>query len=258
MLKGIQLIMKMLKLEKTKPIIGLSGPSTFTSDCIDMAEKFLGSNVILLYHQETENINFWLSMCDAVVLAGGVDIHPRTYQKSIPTNKNMRTFDYRRDIREIKIINTCLERKIPMLGICRGHQLLCINRLKLNIIPDIIAESHIIHNPVRQDPKMEYDIHNTVHTVEIAVKGDYPANDIIHVNSFHHQGIAYNENECLKHELTTIGTAEVNQNTKIIELIVNKKENWMSCQWHPEWDLAYQSSSHKLLNYFKENFLHKK
>jgi GMP synthase-like glutamine amidotransferase len=56
-----------------------------------------------------------------VVFVGGEDVHPRFYNQKIhPTTSPNEP----RDIREIDIYNECFSLGIPMVGICRGGQLL--------------------------------------------------------------------------------------------------------------------------------------
>jgi gamma-glutamyl-gamma-aminobutyrate hydrolase PuuD len=61
---------------------------------------------------------------DLVVLWGGTDISPMIYgQKNVASETTDHPTD--RDLREIEIIDTARQRNIPILGICRGAQLLC-------------------------------------------------------------------------------------------------------------------------------------
>lgn len=240
-------------LEKTRPIIGITGPSSFTSDCVSTIENLFVANPVKLDHEVWGNVETWLKVCDAVILAGGVDIHPKTYGDSIPVGKNMRSFDARRDDRESKIIDWCLSHDIPMLGICRGHQLLGIKQVGLSLLQDICADATIVHSTSRQESKMELDIFNPSHIVEIQDGSEYPGPSTLFVNSFHHQGLAFDKNK-LK-GLDAIGVANVDEKSRIIELMVCKDENWMSVQWHPEWDWSAQESSADVLRYFRDHFL---
>ena len=59
-----------------------------------------------------------------VVFTGGSDVSPGLYSNNAP---HPRTFsDLARDTEEITIYETALDNKIPMAGICRGAQFLCV------------------------------------------------------------------------------------------------------------------------------------
>lgn len=60
---------------------------------------------------------------DVVCFTGGTDIDPEIYG----AGRNIRTGfpDFDRDTRERQVFDLCKRNKIPMVGICRGSQLLC-------------------------------------------------------------------------------------------------------------------------------------
>lgn len=60
---------------------------------------------------------------DLVVFTGGEDVHPDFYGE--PMNPTAHC-NHQRDRYEEVEFNEALERKIPMLGICRGSQFLCV------------------------------------------------------------------------------------------------------------------------------------
>jgi gamma-glutamyl-gamma-aminobutyrate hydrolase PuuD len=82
----------------------------------------------------------------------------------------------------------------------------------------------------------------------------------IWVNSFHHQGVIYNPGKDGKayteKGITVIGTsaADWDKPQKIIELM--RGDNWVSVQWHPEYDYEINTPSQTVLNMFK-NLFHK-
>lgn len=63
-----------------------------------------------------------INQADLIVFTGGEDVDPAIYgeQRHYETMSNIR-----RDIRETAIYRRAIEQDIPMVGICRGAQLLC-------------------------------------------------------------------------------------------------------------------------------------
>lgn len=64
--------------------------------------------------------------CDALVLWGGVDIHPSFYkQKAHPFNETQSSFVSHRDWVEWQLLHDAKSYGIPVIGVCRGAQMLC-------------------------------------------------------------------------------------------------------------------------------------
>jgi putative glutamine amidotransferase len=58
------------------------------------------------------------------VLTGGVDVHPSLYSGSPTYNNRPEMFLHERDLFESRIYRYAQLNKIPILGICRGMQLI--------------------------------------------------------------------------------------------------------------------------------------
>lgn len=253
-----------------KKLIGLTGPSSFTQECMDMVEEFLDANFVLLYHGRDANVNHWMDKVDGVVLAGGIDIHPSVYSESVWSNQNLSKFDIKRDCRELNIIEKCLASGKPLLGICRGHQLLGI-RHGMGFVMDI-SQSPICHQPQRAGithtpkepvhkvkiirPEIMHEVYGMPENPpERRVLKDVLAekeHDMIWVNSFHHQAVVFNKSRKYQEEgIDIIGVARVELQCckEIIELM--QGPNWISCQWHPEYDWECNTASRVILGRFK-------
>ena len=234
-----------------RKLIGLTGPSSFTQECMDAIEEFFDANFVLLYHGRDANVAHWLDQVDGVILAGGIDIHPTVYSESVWSNHNLSKFDI-------------------MLGICRCHQLLGI-RHGMGFVMDISGSS-ICHQPQRQ--QIQYNTKEPMHSVKIVnpevVYGVYGMphdpperkvmrevlsekhRDRIWVNSFHHQAVAFNPKRKYKDEgidILGLGRVDLQCCKEIVELMQGPK--WLSCQWHPEYDWRDNTASRVILERFK-------
>jgi putative glutamine amidotransferase len=76
-----------------------------------------------LYQLSSDSALQVLAGCSALLLTGGEDIYPGNYGKISDTMK-CTGFDRRRDTVEFALLKQALEKKMPVLGICRGNQLI--------------------------------------------------------------------------------------------------------------------------------------
>lgn len=264
-------------------IIGCTGESAFQSDIIDMIESNFNANPLKLCQNNETNLEYWLAQCNGVVLAGGVDIHPRTYGGAVLCDKGFSKFDYLRDVREVRIIRYCLAHNIPMLGICRGHQILGVY-FGFAFCPHLDGE--VCHNPNKHDIDVTED--EPMHSVCLtnAADGSYEVKDGIYelfdrdvkrklwVNSFHHQALINAPDPCRAAEHSPdkvivmgitqepAGIACPNCDKKhhsIIEMMCGVRaldsldgDKWLSVQWHPEFDWRRNAASKMVLHKFKQ------
>lgn len=114
---------------------------------------------------------------DGLILCGGNDISPQMYGEQINGAVEL---DKKRDCAELELLKLFMEAKKPVMGICRGHQLINI-ALGGSLYQDI-AEAAIHKNGTDF-----YCVHNVV-----AQKGSICGNlygESFSVNSSHHQAI---------------------------------------------------------------------
>jgi putative glutamine amidotransferase len=237
-------------------IIGCTGESKFQSDIISMIEEAFGANPLKLCQNNTSNLDYWLAQCRGVVLAGGVDIHPRIYGGSVLNNSGFTKFDFLRDVREAYVIKYCLAHHIPLFGICRGHQMLGAY-FGLAFCPHL--DGKVCHNPNKQG--IDITENEPMHSVHLTDAADesYEVKDCysmfgrdssrrkLWVNSFHHQGLI---NESVPSSVIVLGTADALENSTIVEMMCGG--NWLSVQWHPEFDWRQNDASKMVLQKFQQ------
>lgn len=121
-----------------------------------------------------------LDRADGLVLTGGGDVDPALYHR-VGVDNLVRGVDSKRDEFELRAIKRALHLKLPMLGICRGLQVVNV-ALGGTLFADLVSSGYQNH---RQEGSVEL-----LHSIAIepdtvlwhivgATKGD--------VNSAHHQ-----------------------------------------------------------------------
>ncbi|MBL7699588.1 MAG: gamma-glutamyl-gamma-aminobutyrate hydrolase family protein [Chitinophagaceae bacterium] len=159
--------------------------------------------------------------CKGLIISGGVDVHPQFYNGNLVYEGMPATgFDTRRDEFELSLLHSAVKRRIPVLGICRGLQL--INVFFGGTLQQHIHEKDVHH---RGDP----DKYHTVDVDDRSLLYEIAGCRSITVNSAHHQ--------CVNQ--LGAGLAEnCRSGDGIIEGIEQKRKNdypfMVGVQWHPE------------------------
>jgi putative glutamine amidotransferase len=164
-----------------------------------------------------ENPDELLDMLDGLILAGGSDIDPASYgAKPDPETKN--TWP-ERDRFEIALGTRALERDMPLLGICRGMEM-------LNVIQGGTLDQHLGLELHRHTPGAFTD-----HRVELdpgSLAARVVGADTTEVKSAHHQGV-----EEIGEGVVVTGHAD----DGVVEAIELPDRSFaVGVLWHPEED----------------------
>ncbi len=158
-----------------------------------------------------------------LILTGGVDIDPAIYGEQ--RSERVTEVNRERDEFELGLLRQALERDTPVLGICRGHQL-------LNVAMGGTLVQHLEERePHRSRRGVEGGIESGWHDVELVpgtlLSGVLGQNSI-RTNSRHHQAVT---RERQAPGLETAGTTT----DGVVEALVHPSRRWVvSVQWHPE------------------------
>jgi putative glutamine amidotransferase len=167
-----------------------------------------------------------LELIDGLMLAGGADIDPRSYgaERHAETDGTVPE----RDAFEIALARGAIARDLPVLGICRGMQLInvaCGGTL-LQHLPESFGH-HEHRRVLGSFDGADHDV--SLHSGSLAADA---AGETAHATkSHHHQGV-----DCLGAGLIVSGLSTIDDLPEAIEL--PGKQFVLGVQWHPEADPA--------------------
>ncbi len=200
-----------------------------------------------LYTLQPEEVNNIMSKATGLVLTGGPDVHPGRYGREFDTARC--AIDMRRDTLEFHLIELAKSRKMPILGICRGLQIMNVAQdgtLFVDIPEDFGTD--VVH---RCDSAYCYH-YVTIDTLSMLYQ--IMNESRLKVNSYHHQGINIIADDFVVNARSDDSFIEG------IEL-KNKKNSpfFMAVQWHPE-RLASETSKRLAQKFINEciNFANKR
>jgi putative glutamine amidotransferase len=155
---------------------------------------------------------------DALVLTGGGDVDPGRYGAAPHEATRSRP---ERDAAELALLRAALAADLPVLGICRGMQLMAVaagGRLHQHL-PDVLG--HTRHRPGTSVAMGEHPVRLAPGSRCHAILGGS-----LTVNSFHHQGVAD------PGTLTAVGWCP---DDGLIEVVEDATRSFaLGVQWHVE------------------------
>jgi putative glutamine amidotransferase len=186
--------------------------------------------VLLPAGLDTRSIGEFVAGADGVLLPGGVDPHPRHFGEE-PHPRTV--IDEALDALEFTVVAAAIGRGLPILGICRGSQV-------LNVALGGSLVQHLPTDPIDHNPDGPLDRH--VHGIEfvdgtrLRALAGVPRLD---VNSWHHQAISRVATGLRVAAVATDGVVEA------VEAVDGR--SWMvGVQYHPE-ELIADHPAHQAL-----------
>lgn len=215
-----------------KPLIGVT--ANFSEGQLQLAPGYFRSVeaaggipvIIAPKRMPNANMSLLLDRIDGLLLSGGADINPILVgEDPVPALHGINT---ERDLFELTLTRLAYNRQIPMLGICRGIQVLAA-ALGGTIMQDIATS--LPHTQLIKHSQ-DADRATATHFVE-AVEGSRIAELLgkrFAVNSFHHQAVG----QCGPRFRITAQSAD-----GVIEAIESTEmKSIIGVQWHPECFIA--------------------
>lgn len=161
-----------------------------------------------------------LSKVDGVVFPGGADIDPQRYMER--PHQKLGSINPRLDELELNVARLALERRVPILGICRGCQVVNV-AAGGSLVQDIPSQvgGAMKHS---QDAPRWYGTHEVILEEGSMVADIFETRRLV-VNSYHHQSVRDPGDG-----LTVSGRAL----DGVVEAVEAKQGFVLLIQWHPE------------------------
>jgi putative glutamine amidotransferase len=185
----------------------------------------------------TKDIEQYIDLCDGFLFTGGHDIDPKWYGQERLNDSIVPC--WQRDALEMPLFEQAMKKDKPILGICRGIQLINV-ALGGTLYQDLPTQkrSSIHHH-------MDHPYDTTNHDVRIVP--NRPLYDLLHttclsVNSIHHQGIRR-----IAPSLQVMAEAM----DGLVEAVYKPDQTFLwGIQWHPEYLYPKDENSQKIFQCF--------
>ena len=180
-----------------------------------------GIPVILPFTEDEEEIDRLVELCDGFLFTGGPDISPALYHEA--PRKELGEVCEKRDTLERLVLERALKAEKPVLGICRGSQL--INAVLGGTLYQDLPAQHPSDTEHNQPEPYDVPVH------EVTVLADTPLHpwlntDRLEVNSMHHQAVR---------ELAPCLEPMALSPDGLVEAAFRRDGSWLwTVQWHPE------------------------
>jgi putative glutamine amidotransferase len=217
----------------TRPLIGITiGYSVHDREIFALRDDYVravetaGGLPLVLAPGTPEDAPVLLDRLDGLLLTGGADVDPELYGE--PAHESVKRVVPERDALEIALSREALRRDMPLLAICRGHQVLNV-ATGGTLIQDLPSQwkGAVNHDPEgeRWSPAHEVRILPGTRLREIL------GQERVEVNSFHHQAV--------KEPGQGVVVSAYGEGDNVVEGIeIPDRRLAVGVQWHPEafWD----------------------
>ncbi len=201
-----------------------------------------GGIPVLLLPVEPDLIDPILDRIDGVVLTGGGDIAPERY--GAERHNAVRMVNHERDEFELSLVTKAYERKMPMLAICRGNQVVNV-AFGGTLIQDLPSHSGAHGHDISGEGA--YEPHSQALVEEGSKIASIFGAGLHGINSIHHQAV-----EALGEGLKVVASAP----DGTVEALEHEDRAWdlLSVQWHPEYlGVRDHGDSHDLFTAFVDS-----
>ncbi len=212
--------------KEARPVIGITG--NYNQETCTLAEGYYqsvlkagGIPFIIPPFYETDRLGELLDRLDGIIFSGGGDINPLLLGEE-PV-KELHSITPERDLQELLLARLAYDRQIPMLGICKGIQIINAALGGTNY-QDIHTQMEGIRIKHSQDQDRRYPSHQ-VSITDGSILAKLFGTELA-VNSFHHQACKTAAPCLTVTAMSTDGVIEAVES--------NQFKSILGVQWHPE------------------------
>ena len=228
--------------ESRVPVIGISdfcngGTVTVSRTYFDAVLRAGGVPVLIPLIGDEQKLDGLLQSIDGLILTGGGDVDPAYFGEE--PSPHLGHVNAPRDTFDFRLIELAARHKIPVLGICRGEQLINV-AFGGTLYQDLPTEHP---STAEHHQKPPYDV--PVHSVTLTAGSPLCAllgKDTLAVNSLHHQAI-----KTLAPGLAAMAVSEDGLTEAVC--LPDKRFVW-AVQWHPEFSFRVNEDSRKIFKAF--------
>lgn len=197
-------------------------------------EKAGGVPVLLPNLTNLGLIDEILKAVDGVLMSGGYDLDPKYYGEEVLRRSVRITPD--RDRFELELVKKARTRKIPVLGICRGHQIINVAFGGTLYQDFTLRKEYTLEHKIIQSSR--YKKRHPVVIKDGSKLFSILRKKEIEVNTSHHQ--------LIKKVAPGFAVSAQSKADGVIEALESLKDDYLvSVQWHPE--VSYEERNSRLL-----------
>jgi putative glutamine amidotransferase len=198
---------------------------------------------------EITDIAALLDAVDGVVLTGArANVHPSRFGHE--AHPNSEPYDHDRDALALKLVETCVERGVPLFGICRGFQEINVAyggslHPEIRELPGRLNHRapRLANGQLHPDLEVVFADRHEVRLTPGGVFAKLLGAECIRVNSLHGQGILESGKRIVVEGVAEDGTIEAIR-------VADAPGFALGVQWHAEYEAQHNPVNRKLFEAF--------